>query len=58
MKLLLLFVGHCTLVLLCWMAALAAGLLCSAGVGLVRAWGVCRRVLTARAAGMGRLPLK
>jgi hypothetical protein len=58
MKLLLLFLGWCILVLLCWVAALAAALLCSAGVWLARGWGVCRRVLRGRSGGNGGFPLR
>lgn len=58
MKLLLLFVSRCALVLLCWVAALIAALLCSASVGLVRTWGLCRRMVRGRSAGNGGLPLR
>ncbi len=57
MKLLLLFVGWCVLVLLCWVAALALALLYSAGAGLARCPGVCRRLLNGRNAEKRGVPL-
>ncbi len=56
--LLLLFVGWCVLVLLCWFAVLVAALLYSTGVELARGRGVCRQVLTGRNAESGSFPLR
>lgn len=54
MKLLLL--SRCTLLLLCWVAALSAALLCSASLGVVRTWGICRRIVRARRARLRKAP--
>ena len=56
MKLLLLFVGWCVLVLLCWFAALALALLYSTA-WLARWPGVCRRVLNGRNGETGGVSL-